>query len=167
MWTQLQTNPTPEPDYLSFCSSVTGWRGSSCPPAIFQTKTASCGTAPSPEETPWPSDLHPFTRNHTKNHVHLLTCIYTLSISDSTIREAATSSVLVCCYRKTKLFFCCIGICTARRGIHMDGTTSYPSSEDQLSYPTCHPWTLYSRSNRPCHQPTSPSTCSTVDQLDL
>uniref|UniRef100_A0AAQ4Q7T8 Palmitoyltransferase n=1 Tax=Gasterosteus aculeatus aculeatus TaxID=481459 RepID=A0AAQ4Q7T8_GASAC len=35
---------------------ATGSRGSSCPPATFPTGTASCGTSPSPEATPWPSE---------------------------------------------------------------------------------------------------------------
>lgn len=41
---------------LCFSSSVTGSHGSFYPPAIFPGATASRGTAPSPGETPWPSD---------------------------------------------------------------------------------------------------------------
>lgn len=146
---------------MSYCSSVTGSRGSSCPPVIFQTKTASCGTAPSTEKTPWPSDLHPFTLNYTKNHVHLLSWIYTISKHDYTRIETHILSVWVWCHSpltwKDKGFLL---RCTAGSGIQMNITTSDPSSEDQLSYPSCHQSTLYSRSNcRPRHQRTSPSTC--------
>lgn len=59
--------------HLFFCSSVTGSHGSSYPPAIYPAETASCGTAPSPGETPWPSDFQPF---NVVPYRKLQTCIY-------------------------------------------------------------------------------------------
>lgn len=62
--------------------------------------------------------------------------------------------VTVIWHGKTKVF------CYVALLIQMNITTSDPSSEDQLSYLSCHQSTLYSRSNcRPRHQRTSPSTC--------
>ncbi len=81
--------------YLFFCSSATGSRGSSYPPAISPMKTASCGTAPLPKKTPWPSDPHPLTLNHIKKTHTTFNLHLHYKQHHSCVIQAPTSSVLI------------------------------------------------------------------------